>query len=232
MYVLRKGAKMSEPRSRSGKVVIIDYGMGNLYNVQRACDFVGLSAEISSDPVDIASADGAILPGVGAFRDAMAVLHSTGLAEAIKQLVADDKPLLGICLGLQLLMSESTEFGTHKGLDIIQGTVDRLAGSASGEFVAKVPQVGWNQIHAVERGDWDDSLLGTISSGAFVYFMHSYCVRETIAENVLSMTEYGDEQFCSAVRTGSVTAVQFHPELSGSLGLGIYENFATMVRDK
>lgn len=214
-------------------VAIIDYGMGNLYNVQRACDSVGLPARITDDPAEMSAATGAILPGVGAFRDAMAALDRSGMTEAIRGYVAANRPFLGICLGFQLLMSESYEFGAHKGLGIVEGTVERLRGSQSvGGVGVKVPHVGWNRIHPGPSGSWAGTVLETVPAGAFMYFTHSYCVKPTLDDDALAVTSYGDEEFCSGLRVDSVSGVQFHPELSGPTGLGVYRSFARRTKRK
>lgn len=224
------------PADTGPEVAIIDYGLGNLYSVKHACTHVGLRARITSIPEEILQADAAILPGVGAFGDAMATLRRLDLVGVIRDFVAAGRPLLGICLGMQLLMSESEEFGPHKGLGIIQGAVARFANPRSGERRLKVPQIGWNGVYwgPPTRGDaagpWSDTLLQGLDDGEPMYFVHSYVVQPADPGTHLSRSSYGDFEFCSSVQYRSVTACQFHPERSGPQGLRIYRNLADRVR--
>lgn len=187
------------------KVAIIDYGMGNLFSVARACAHVGLEAAVTSDPGDVKRALGVILPGVGAFGDAMASLRERGLVEPLRE-AALTKPFLGICLGMQLLMTKSYEFGEHEGLNVIEGEVLRLQSR-------KVPQVGWN-----------------LAGDVYYYFVHSFYVKPADPKVVLTTTRYGDTEFCSSLQKGFVTACQFHPERSGLKGLLVYQNFARRIQ--
>jgi len=215
---------MSETRPA---VAIVDYGLGNLYSVRNACVKVGLRAVIVSTASEIEAAHGIVLPGIGAFADAIATLRLRDLAEPIKEAAAAGRPVMGVCLGLQLLMSESHEFGVHRGLGLIEGTVEHLGRPAKDDRTLKVPHVGWNQIRPA-RG-WTGTGLHDLSDGASMYFVHSYVVRPADTSVVLSHTAYGDTQFCSSVQVGSVFACQFHPERSAQGGLRIYRNFRTAV---
>jgi len=210
---------MPEPAAR---VAIVDYGMGNLFSVQQALAHVGLEATITAEAGRLMSADAVILPGVGAFGDAMAELTRRDLVTPLREAVASGKPVVGICLGMQLLMSESLEFGRHRGLGFIEGDVVRLTGP-------KVPQVGWNRIWLVDRGSWDGTLLEGLPEGAYFYFVHSFYVRPMEAALTLSTTRYGSVEFCSSLRRGNVFACQFHPERSGPAGLALYRNLATQI---
>ena len=210
---------MPEPAAR---VAIVDYGMGNLFSVQQALAHVGLEATITAEAGRLMSADAVILPGVGAFGDAMAELTRRDLVTPLREAVASGKPVVGICLGMQLLMSESLEFGRHRGLGFIEGDVVRLTGP-------KVPQVGWNRIWPVDRGSWDGTLLEGLPEGAYFYFVHSFYVRPMEAALTLSTTRYGSVEFCSSLRRGNVFACQFHPERSGPAGLALYRNLATQI---
>jgi glutamine amidotransferase len=201
------------------RVAIVDYGMGNLFSVQQACRQVGLNAVMTAEPSGVLEADAVILPGVGAFGDAMAELARCDLIHPLRDLAASGKPLLCICLGMQLLMSESHEFGRHKGLNLIEGEVVRLTGR-------KVPQVGWNRIWPTAHASWEGTWLAGVPEGAFLYFVHSFYVRPVHAQCVLSTTRYGTVEFASSVRWRNVFACQFHPERSGPAGLAIYEQFA------
>lgn len=206
---------------------IVDYGMGNLFSVLKACESTGLSAKITASPKEIVQAPGVILPGVGAFGDAMAALRERGLVEPLREAAAN-KPFLGICLGLQLLMSKSFEFGEHEGLGLIEGDVLRLR-QGNGDSL-KVPQIGWNRIWAGEKKRLDHPLLEGISEGDHLYFVHSFYVKPTDAGVVLARTQYGENDFCSVLARGRLLACQFHPERSGKKGLRIYRNFAKMLR--
>jgi glutamine amidotransferase len=204
-------------------VVIIDYGMGNLRNVQKAFEHIGVPSRISSQPEDLDRAEGLVLPGVGAFGDAMHNLQRAGLVEPIRRLTLGGKPLLGICLGLQLLFDESTEMGVHEGLGILPGRVLRFDQNA-----LKVPHIGWNQFHLTERGMQSD-LLDGIPDGSHAYFVHSYYVIPADETSVLVVTDYGID-FASVVGKGKVFGAQPHPEKSQEVGLRLLRNFAEIVR--
>ncbi len=208
-------------------VVIVDYQLGNLYNVQRACQHVGMAARITSSPHEVAAAAAVILPGVGAFGDAMAFLHDSGLEPALQSFVSSGRRLLGICLGMQLLMSGSYEFGWHEGLRLIPGSVIRLAGPG-----VKVPQVGWNRVYCPkDRNAWPGTLLDGLDDGEYMYFVHSYYAVPEDPSVVLSTTRYGEVEFCSSLHWGNVAACQFHPERSGTRGVAIYRRFAEQIRN-
>lgn len=207
-------------------IAIVDYGMGNLFSIKNACQYIGLDAVITLSSREIASADGVILPGVGAFGKAMATLEGLKLVGVLKETVATGKPFLGICLGMQLLMSESYEFGHHRGLNIFQGSVVRLDENQPKSF--KVPHIGWNAIHPFpgrERA-WEVSLLNGLTDGEFMYFVHSYHVRPVDRAICLSLTSYEGVEFCSSLEWKNVFACQFHPEKSALKGLRIYQNWA------
>jgi len=220
--------------AHAGPVVIVDYGLGNLYNVLRACEAVGMAAKITCSPDEIGSAPAAILPGVGAFGDAIAVLQTTGMKESLRVLMNAGKPLFGICLGFQLLMTESREFGHHQGLNFIPGSVVRFDHPRDGSSALKVPQVGWNRVwrkntagasFAGRAGD----LLDTTADGEYMYFAHSFVVAPADSEAIVSTTRYGDVEFCSSAARGNVFGCQFHPERSGVCGLKMYARFAQQV---
>ncbi len=198
--------------------VIIDYGMGNLRSVEKALAACGASARISGDPGAVRRAERLILPGVGAFGDAMANLKRNGLDKAILESVSDGKPLLGLCLGLQLLFSESGEFGRHAGLGLIPGMVRRLQ-----EPKLHVPHIGWNQLEGIRP----DPLLAQIPDGTYFYFVHSYYVEPAEDADVLCWTEYG-RRFCSVARRDRVWGAQFHPEKSQTAGRRLLCNFLSL----
>jgi len=195
-------------------IVIVDYGMGNLRSVEKALQKVGAEVIVSRDPDDVRRAERIVLPGVGAFGDAMANLEKRGLVEVIKSEVAAGKPFLGICLGLDLLFEESDEHGLHRGLGLLPGRVELLSTDL------KIPQIGWNQI-SIRK---ESRLLEGIPDGSSFYFVHSYAVVPEAESDILCTTEYGCT-FVSAVERGNVAAFQFHPEKSSSLGLNILRNF-------
>ncbi|CAB1057783.1 Imidazole glycerol phosphate synthase amidotransferase subunit HisH [Olavius sp. associated proteobacterium Delta 1] len=218
------------------EVAIVDYGLGNLFSVKHACSRVGLDAEITSSGEAIIKADAVILPGVGAFGDAMENLQKLDLIEPLHD-AARFKPLMGICLGMQLLMSESEEFGNYKGLGIIPGRSVRFENPiGEGGRAMKVPHVGWNQILSATKNysvsDWDQSLLKGIGEGEYMYFVHSFYVQVDDRSVEHSISTYGNIEFCSSLRLKQIFASQFHPERSGVSGLRIYHNFKNMIHNK
>jgi len=203
---------------------IVDFGMGNLFSIAHMSRHVGLDTVITNDTAVILDADAVILPGVGAFGNAMHTLDALGLVPVLQKTAAMGKPFLGICLGLQLLFTMSNEFGTHAGLDIIPGEVMKFDDS-----VAKVPHVGWNIIQPATGRGWDTSLLNGLAHDTFVYFVHSYYVQPYDQDVVLTLAEYADTKFCAGIQNDNVTAFQFHPERSGRDGLVIMENFKQQI---
>jgi glutamine amidotransferase len=213
-------------------VAVVDYHMGNVLSVYRACEAVGLSAVVTSDASTINLADGVILPGVGAFGDAMASIRSLGLDEILRRVSASGKPILGICLGMQLLMTQSEEFGFHDGLNLIAGRVIRFdqPRDQAGR-VLKVPHVGWNSIHPPSPNpDWDDSILEGLNDAAEMYFVHSYFVIPEDPTFVRSISRYGQFEFASVIQSANLMTCQFHPENSGTAGLRVYRNFRRIVQ--
>ncbi|HKL49189.1 MAG TPA: imidazole glycerol phosphate synthase subunit HisH [Desulfuromonadales bacterium] len=205
-------------------IVIIDYGMGNLRSVQKGIEKVGFTARVTDDPDEVATADKLVLPGVGAFSDCMDSLRQGGFVEPVLHHVDSGKPFLGICLGLQLLFTESEEFGRHKGLGIIPGRVVRFPGDMhQGGEVLKVPHMGWNQI-AIRK---DAPIFRGIEDGSSFYFVHSYYVVPDDPAVVATETEYG-VTFCSSIWRDNVMATQFHPEKSQAVGLQILKNFGEL----
>lgn len=207
------------------KVVILDYHLGNLFSVKQACDILGINSVISSDKNEIKSADGVILPGVGAFREAMTNLEKLDLINPLKDFVNSSKPLFGICLGLQLLFTESEEFGSSGGLDIIPGTIQKFTTSKSLLPGAKVPNIGWNNI-TQENILFENSPLCDVNNNEYMYFVHSYFVNANDNSIILSKTNYMEVIYCSSIQSKNIFATQFHPEKSGVKGLSIYRNWA------
>ncbi len=201
-------------------IAIIDYGMGNLRSVQKGFERAGFEALVTRDPGQIQSAGGVVLPGVGAFNACMENLAKFGLIEPIRDVVLSQKPFLGICLGFQLLFSESEEFGRQKGLDLFPG---KVVGFRARENL-KVPHMGWNRLEKKHESPF----LEGISSGDYVYFVHSYHVVPDNRSIVTTTTDY-DDPFVSSIATDRLFACQFHPEKSQELGLRILANFGRFV---
>jgi imidazole glycerol-phosphate synthase subunit HisH len=200
-------------------ITIIDYGMGNLRSVEKAFARTGHVAAITHDPAVLADASKLVLPGVGAFRDAIAALESRGLIEPIRAAIALDKPFLGICLGLQLLFDRSFEDGEYRGLGVVPGDVVRF--DVSPEY--KVPHMGWNQVQFVRR----PPIFAGVEDAAHFYFVHSYYVVPRDASVVATQTDY-PQPFCSSIWRGNLFATQFHPEKSQDAGLRVLQNFAEL----
>lgn len=205
-------------------IAIIDYGMGNLRSVQKGFEKIGSEAVVTDDPKVVLEAGRIVLPGVGAFRDCMHNLEQAGFVEPILKVIADGRPFLGICVGMQLLFTDSVEFGLYRGLNVIPGHVLRFPDnmSVAGEKL-KVPQMGWNQLAFKKR---PQAFTG-VENGSNVYFVHSYFVKPDDDSVISTTTDYGIE-FCSSVWQDNVVATQFHPEKSQAIGLQILKNFAEL----
>jgi len=201
-------------------IAIIDYGMGNLRSVQKGLERTGSEAVVTRDVGQIESARGVVLPGVGAFSACMENLGKFGLTEPIRAFIRKKKPFLGICLGFQLLFSESEEFGPRKGLDLFPG---KVVGFQAGKEL-KVPHMGWNRLEKKIQSPF----LEGISTGDYVYFVHSFYVVPDDSSIIATTTDYG-ESFVSSIATESLFACQFHPEKSQELGLRILANFGRFV---
>jgi len=208
------------------RVAIVDYGMGNLYSVQRACAHVGLDSFLTSSPREVLEANAVVLPGVGGMPEAMRILDDSGLSDAIRESAARGTPLLGVCLGLQLLMSHGSEFRPHRGLGLIEGEVVRFEGVDPTGSALKVPHIGWSGISPADGGRWITPMLNDVPRGGLMYFVHSYYVRPVNSEIIAAKARYGSVEFCAGVSRGNIFACQFHPERSGPTGLLIYRNFA------
>ena len=202
-------------------IAIIDYGMGNLRSVEKGFLKVGVDVRVTNSPQDVQKADGVVLPGVGAFKDCMRELTNLELTDSIAQAIQSGKPYLGICLGLQVLFSESEEFGKCRGLDIFKGKVVRFHFENND---LKIPQMGWNTI-AFRK---DNPLFKGIPDKSHYYFVHSYYVAPEEDSIIATTTDYGIE-FTSSVWQDNVFAVQFHPEKSQALGLRLLKNFGDIV---
>lgn len=226
------------PYSKSNpSVILVDYGRSNMFSVVRALESVGAKVEISDDPDAVLKSNKIILAGVGAFGDGMNELHIRGMSEAIKACAMKGIPILGICLGMQLLMEHGEEFGIHQGLGLIPGKVICLTNMNEDVVNVKVPHIGWNKIFVpngnngnhVERQNSDlwenEEILRDIPQGSMMYFLHSFIVIPDNQELEVAETSYGPTRFCSVIRKDNLVGCQFHPERSGAHGLKIYQNF-------
>jgi imidazole glycerol-phosphate synthase subunit HisH len=211
------------------QVAIVDYGMGNLFSVRQACERTGMQPSITNSKKLISDASAVILPGVGAFGDAMQILDRLDLVRVLQDFAATGRPMAGICLGMQLLMTESYEFGRHRGLGLINGEVVRLPETKQGNKKLKVPNIGWSRIYSAANRPWDGSLLEGLPDGAFMYFVHSYYPKPGADDVKLSFSRYGEFEFCSSVEKGNIFGCQFHPERSGTHGLSIYKRLAARI---
>ena len=207
------------------KVAIIDYQLGNMFSVKQACEHLGYEASITSSKDDLMHADYAILPGVGAFGDAMENLKSLELVQPIHDFIAGGKPFMGVCLGLQLLFTESEEFGAYSGLGIVDGTVKKFPPLGTDQQTLKVPQIEWNEIFRKNKDAWQRSPLSVCKDGDYMYFVHSFYVEPADETLVLSETVYGGLRYCSSILKDNVFACQFHPEKSGRHGVEIYDTW-------
>jgi glutamine amidotransferase len=200
---------------------IINYGMGNLHSVIKSIQHLGIAAKLTDKRIDIENSCGIVLPGVGAFRDAIKELRKRNLISLLKNQVKEGKPILGICLGMQLLFSESYEFGKYYGFNFIKGKVIRF------KTKLKVPHIGWNQVEICKKS----RLLSGIKNKSYFYFVHSYyCVPED-KNVVLTKTKYGNIIFASGIADKNVFGFQFHPEKSGEIALKIYKNFFDICKN-
>ena len=197
---------------------IVDYGVGNLFSLRSSFFAVGAEAVVSRDPAVLAGCERLVLPGVGAFGDAARLLRESGMAEVVLSAVGRGTPLLGICLGMQLLFDRSLEYGDHRGLGLIPGTVRPISEVIPKDL--KIPHIGWNALHLVKK----TQIFRYLKEGDFVYFVHSFHGAECEASTVAT-TEYG-APLCAAVASGNVFGCQFHPEKSGAVGLSILRAFA------
>ena len=203
-------------------IAIIDYGAGNIQSVYKALKFIGADCKVTSDKDEILNADGAILPGVGSFGDAMDTMTKRGIKDIIIEYTKSGKPFLGICLGLQLLFPESEETPGVKGLDIFKGTITKIPNQ---NRTLKIPHMGWNNISIKQK----NGIFKDIEGEPYVYFVHSFYLKAQDKDIVAATTQYGVE-IDAAVQKGNIIATQFHPEKSGEVGLKMLKNFVEMVK--
>jgi len=207
-------------------VAIIDYGVGNLFSLTSSFNYIGVPAVATSDPEIIRSADHIILPGVGAFRDAIAKLNESGLGDLVKELAAAGKPIMGICLGMQLLLDKSFEYGEYDGLGLISGAVRPIADVIDPDL--KIPQIGWNALSFTGRNGSGEGkgIFKYTHEGEHVYFVHSYYCADC-DDNVIATTEYS-APLTASIAKDNIYGCQFHPEKSGDVGLGILKAFCEL----
>lgn len=208
------------------KITVIDYGLSNLLSVSHAFAHFGAQPVLTSRVQEVLDAQALVLPGVGAFRDGMAGLERLGLIEPIRRKAAEGTPLLGICLGMQMLFDESEEFGRYPGLGLIPGRVVRIPDTDAAGAPQRVPHISWAPLYpAGGRADFSGTALRGVQPGQECYFIHSYEAKPDAAADCLADTVYGGRRICAAAQRGRVLGTQFHPEKSGPVGLSIVENY-------
>ena len=213
------------------KVTVIDYGLSNLLSVRHALEHFGAEVELTGDPAAVLAAGALVLPGVGAFRDGMQGLERLGLIGPIRQKAAAGTPLLGICLGMQMLFDQSEEFGSWQGLGLVPGKVVRIPAEAADGARQKVPHIGWEGLlPAGGRADFAGTVLSGVRPGGECYFIHSYEAKPADEADRLADAMYGGRRDCAAVQRGNVVGTQFHPEKSGPVGLAILEGYLGMCK--
>lgn len=213
----------------TSRVVIVDYGIGNLFSVARAVEAVGGEPVISSNPNDIISADRLILPGVGAFERGLKGLDNLSLTQSVKSFAASGRPFLGICLGMQMMLETGTEFGLHEGLGLVPGSVEAIPPQGADGKPHKIPHIGWNGIHAGAHSEsWENGILKGIEPSTTFYLVHSYVAKPSNPTNILATCDYNGLSLTAVVQSEMMFGCQFHPEKSGSAGLRVLENFMAL----
>ncbi|MDT8903847.1 imidazole glycerol phosphate synthase subunit HisH [Anaeroselena agilis] len=204
------------------RVTIIDYGIGNLLSVRRAFEYCGAEVILTDSPELIEKAEHLVLPGVGAFADGMAGLRQRSLIEPIRRYAKENRPFMGICLGMQMMLEIGEEYGTHEGLGLIKGKVSKIPDTGVDGIAHKIPHIGWNSL--APSSDWDETILDGINPGEAVYFVHSFTAMP-LDDNRLADCYYSGRVISAAIRSGNLYGCQFHPEKSGQIGLKIVDNF-------
>jgi imidazole glycerol-phosphate synthase subunit HisH len=211
------------------RVTILDYGMCNMLNVVRAFKHIDADVLVTDSAAEAAGADRLVVPGVGAFKDSLAAIVERGYDDAIRRYVDTNRPFLGICVGMQMLFEASDEFGTHKGLGILEGRVKEIPKTSSIGAAQKVPHIGWSKLSQAASGKtWANSILSDHPVEEAVYFVHSFAAVPSCANDRLADVSYGGFSICAAVQRNNLTAVQFHPERSGEGGLNILRKFVQL----
>ncbi len=211
------------------KVVVVSYGMGNVKSVMRGIEHVGATAILSDDPKLIRNADRVILPGVGAFEDGMKELRHRNIDYALDEFIETERPLLGICLGMQMLFDKSKEHGDHAGLGFISGQVVQIPGNKNGSDKRKIPHIGWSALrYSNDSTNWNNTVLDGTIEGEFFYFIHSFMVLPDEKECILAQCKYEGISISATITKNNVTGCQFHPEKSGESGLKVLDRFLRM----
>lgn len=210
------------------KVTVLDYGIGNLFSVRHALEYCGASVELASNSKSVKKAERLVIPGVGAFKDGIETLRSRGLEEPVQELAASGKPLLGICLGMQMLFSVSEEFGRHQGLGLIDGTVREIPKKSSDGRMHKIPHIGWGMLEKPENISWNKSIFHSLAEKTATYFVHSFHALPDHDRDLLSFCLYNGVKITAAVRKDNILGCQFHPEKSGEAGLSVLREFLRM----
>lgn len=213
----------------SVRVDILDYGMCNLLNVARAFEALGSEVRLVQSPAEAADASRLVVPGVGAFRDSMDEIKARGFDQVIAAFIATGRPFLGICVGMQMLFDGSEEFGDHEGLGILPGKVRAVPATTTEGRPQRIPHIGWNMLRPSEASEWRGSILDPyVGAAPEVYFVHSFAAVPDRPEDRLADCVYGGNKLCAAVRRDNITATQFHPERSGTVGLQMLRTFLTL----
>lgn len=213
---------------KSSKVTIVDYGVGNILSVKRGFEYLGATVSVCSNPKEIIKASRIVLPGVGAFPKAMDYLNELNLVDSIKEFALTSRPILAICLGMQLLMSESEEFEHTRGLNLITGKVIPIPKFSIVGARLKIPFVSWSELYPLDSDQtWNKTVLQDIKVGASAYFTHSFMVEPEQKSNSIAYTNYGGHKIKAVIQKDNITGCQFHPERSGNVGLTILRSFVT-----
>jgi glutamine amidotransferase len=211
------------------KVTLVDYGVGNLRSVRRALEYVGGVVTVAHEVADILQAERLVLPGVGAFGHCMTELQQRGFTDALSEYVARERPFMGICVGMQIMLSYGEEFGEHRGLNFIPGRVVKIPQQRQDATNRVLPYVGWAALrHSTTQMDWKGSVLGAVSEGEYGYFLHSFSAVPDDPSTCLAEYDYESLPICAAIRKAHLTGVQFHPEKSADTGLRILRQFLAM----
>jgi glutamine amidotransferase len=209
-------------------VTIVDYGVGNLFSVRGALEYCDAQPQFSSSPQAIENADRLLLPGVGAFADSMADMRDCNLVEPVLRFAETGRPLLGICLGMQMLMEESEEFGLHEGLGVVKGRVVPIPPNGADGEPHRIPHVGWNELYPSHPGTWNETLLRDVREGDSVYFVHSFMAVPEVPGHRVADCDYHGQKICAVLQRENVFGCQFHPEKSGEVGIQILRNFIAL----
>lgn len=209
------------------KITLLDYGMCNMLNVARALEHAGADVQVTEDPRDAIAAERLVVPGVGAFSECMKAVNNLGHGDAIREFVRSGRPMLGICVGMQILFDASEEFGETPGLGLLPGRVRAVPGTTTSGTAQRVPHIGWNELIEPEVGrSWDGTLLDSfVKPGPAVYFVHSFAAQPLRDDDRLADCKYGGHRISAMVKRDNITATQFHPERSGVVGLRMLQEF-------